>query len=119
MIGRISVAAISIFIGACASSGPEAPAPAEVDAVASDETSAPPADDLYDLDAPNVETTASIAPEDNSDEIVCRREIGTGTKFSRKVCRRRADVEARAGDDQEALRKMRKSGSQLEKGIAN
>ena len=125
MIGRISVAAISIFIGACASSGPEAPAPAvtassaEVDAVASDETSAPPADDLYDLNAPNVETTASIAPEDNSDEIVCRREIGTGTKFSRKVCRRRADVEARAGDDQEALRKMRKSGSQLEKGIAN
>jgi len=113
MIGRISVAAISICIGACASSGPEAPAPAvtassaSVDAVASDNPSTPRADDLHDLDAPDVPKTASALPASKSDEIVCHREKATGTKMSRTVCRSRADIEARAAKDQETLRKIR------------
>jgi len=113
MIGRISVAAISICIGACASSGPEAPAPAvtassaRVDAVASDKPSAPPAGVLYDLDAPDVPKTASASPASKSDDIVCTRERPTGSKMSRTVCRSRADIEARAAQDQETLRKIR------------
>jgi len=111
MIGRISVAAISICIGACASPGPEAPAvaaaSARVDAVASDEPSAPPAGELHELDAPNVPKTASALPGDESDEIVCHRERPTGSKMTRKVCRSRAEIEAREAKDQEMLRNSR------------
>ena len=113
MIGRISVATILMCIGACASSGPEAPAPAasassaRVDAVASDKPSAPPADELHDVDAPDVPKTASAAPASKSDEMVCTRERPTGSKMSRTVCRSRADIEARAAEDQETLRKIR------------
>lgn len=123
MIRRISVAATAICIGACASSGPEAPAPAAasapVEAVAPEAAPAAAAGEIHDLDAPNVEQTASIAPDDKADEIVCRRERITGTRMSHKVCRKRSDIEATEADSQEALRKMRQSGSQLEKGVAN
>ena len=125
MIGRISVAAISICIGACASSGQEAPAPAvaaspaSVDATAPDQPSAPPAGEFHELDAPDAELTARVLPGDESDEIVCRKERATGTKLSRTVCRKRSDIEDRAGDDQVGLRKMRSTGSQLEKGVSN
>ena len=113
MIGRISVAAISICIGACASSGPEAPAPAvtvssaSVDAVASDNPSAPPAGDLHEMDAPSVEKTASASPEIDPDEIVCRREKVGGSNMMRRVCSTQAEIDARAAKDQEALRQSR------------
>ena len=117
MIGRISLAAIAAVLGACASSGPETPAPADVDTVASE--AAPAEGEIYDLDAPNVEQTAAVAPEDDGDEIVCRRETITGTRMSHRVCRRRADMEAMEEDSQDALRKMRQTGSQLERGVSN
>ena len=113
MIGRILVAAAAICIGACASSAPEAPAePAAVDAAATD--IAAPAGEIHDLDTPNVEQTASVAPEEES-KMVCRREVITGTRMSRNVCRHRADIEAREARGQDALRGMRKSGSQMER----
>jgi len=122
MIGRFSIAAISVCIGACASSGPEAPAPAEtavvpattvaapasVDATATDQPSAAPAGEIHELDAPGVEMTAKALPGDESDEIICRRERETGTKMSKRVCRRRSDIEARAAEDQGKVREMRK-----------
>ena len=117
MIGRILAAATAIGIGACASSGPEAPVaaaePAIVDAAATDTAAS--ADEIHVSDAPDVEQTASVAPEDQDSEMVCRREIITGTKMSRKVCRHRADIEAREARGQDALRGMRKSGSQMER----
>jgi hypothetical protein len=125
MIGRISVAATAICIGACASSGPEAPAPAAtassapVEAVAADTPSDAAAGEIQDLDAPNVELTANVAADAKEDEIVCRREIITGTRMSHRVCRSRADIEKAEAESQDALRKMRKTGSQLEKGASN
>ena len=117
MIGRIFLAAMAALIAACASSGPETPVPANVDTVAAE--AAPSDGEIYDIDAPNVEQTAAVAPDADGDEIVCRRETITGTRMSHRVCRRRADMEAMEEDSQEALRKMRQSGSQLEKTIAN
>ena len=113
MIGRFSVAAILICIGACASSGPEAPAPsvtdpsAGVDAVASDIPSAPPGDVIHDPYAPVVEVSASALAASKSDEIVCRKEAQAGTKMTRRVCRTRAEIEARAAKDQDTLRQSR------------
>ena len=122
MIRQISVAALSICIGACASSGPEAPAPAAmassetVDAVASDNPASPSEDESHELDAAGVPEIVSASSENESDELVCRREKEAGSNFYRKVCFTRAQIEARAERDQEALRQMRsmKSGSQNE-----
>jgi len=114
MIGRILVAAISIFIAACASSGPEAPAPAvtassaSVAAVAADNSSAPPAGDIQDLDAPDMPQTASASPENDPDELICRRERETGSKFTTKICRTRAEIEAMEAQAQESIRDMTK-----------
>jgi len=114
MIRRILVVVISIFIAACASSGPEAPAPAvtassaSVDAVAPDSPSAPPAGDLQDLDEPDTLQTAGASPENDPNELVCRRQRETGSKFSTRICRTRAEIEAREAQDQEILRGMGK-----------
>ncbi len=78
-----------------------------------------PEGEIYDLEAPNVATTAKVAPEAKEDEVICRREIITGTRMSERVCRKRSDIEATEAGSQEALRKMRQSGSQMEKGVAN
>ena len=113
MIGRILVAAISIFIGACASSGPQAPVPAvtassaSVDAVATDNPSTPSAGDLQDLDAPDMPQTASASPESDPDELICRRERETGSKFTTRICRTRGEIAAREAQDQEILRGIR------------
>lgn len=122
MIGRFSVAALSIFIGACASSGPEAPAPAAmassetVDAVASDNPASPSEDELHKLDEAGAPEIASASSESEADEIVCRREKEAGSNFYRRVCYARAQIDARAEQDQEALRQMRsvRSGSQAD-----
>jgi hypothetical protein len=114
MIGRIPVVTILVFIGACASSGPEAPAPAvtassaSVDTVASDNPSAPPAGDLQDLDEPDTPQTAGASPENDPDELICRRERETGSKFTTRICRTRAEIEARQAQDQEIMKSARK-----------
>ena len=114
MFIRISIATISLLIGACASSGPEAPAPAVADssssgaAVASDATPTTPAGDLKDPNASDMQQVASASSEYDPDEIVCRRERETGSKFTVKTCRTRAEIKAREERDQEAMRTGRK-----------
>jgi len=113
MIRHISVAAISILIGACASSGPEAPAPADtaspagIDAVASDKPSDPPEDDFYALENDGVPKTASASPENRKNEIVCQRERPAGSKMMIRTCRSRAEIDATAAEAQQALHEMR------------
>ena len=127
MIGRVSIAAVSMCLGACASSGPEIPgqaaavAPATFNAVPSGgQTSAlgqrsspgvqsASEDDFYALETPGVSAAAIVTPASMSGGIVCRRERATGTKFSRKVCRSRADIEARAEMDQKLWYQMRRN----------
>jgi len=114
MIKQTLVIAISIFIGACASSGPETPAPevtassASVDAVAADNSSAPPAGDLQGEGAPDTPQIVSASPENDPNELICRRERETGSKFSTRICRTRAEIEAREAADQKILNDMGK-----------
>ena len=114
MIGRILVTLISIFIGACASSGTEAPVsavtapPASVDVVAPDNPADPPAGVPQDLDASDMPQTASASPENDPDELICRREKETGSKFTTKICRTRAQIEAMEAQAQESMRDMTK-----------
>ena len=113
MIGRVSVAAISICIGACASSGPEingqaaAAAPATINAVPSGGQNftraqpATPEDNFYALETPGVPPAAAVTQASMPDDVICRREVAIGSRFSRRVCRTRAEIEARAKADQE------------------
>lgn len=107
MIGRIAVVAVAICIGACAASGPEAPAQASADAVASEEPSAALAGEIHDLDAHDVPQSASVEPVDKSSEVVCRKEQIAGTRMVEKICRTRAEIEKESEEGQEALRQMR------------
>ena len=61
----------------------------------------------YDLDVPDVPQTASVSLASDPDEMICRRERETGSKFTTKICRTRAEIDARAAQDQETLRGIR------------
>lgn len=117
MIGRILLLAVSLSVGACASSGPETSAPAVTDpsagtdAVASEMQSTAPGPVIDDPDAPTVEMSASASAASDPDEIVCRRETPTGSRMSRRVCRTRAEIEARTAKDQETLERSRATQS--------
>lgn len=114
MIKRILITAISIFIGAGAFADPKEPvtpvtsSSASVDAVAPDNSSAQPAGNLQDPSALDMPQTASASPEYDPDELICRREKQTGSKFTKRVCRTRAQIEARKEKDQASLREMGK-----------
>ena len=120
MIRVISVAALSVFIGACATSGPEATAPeatappATANAVASDSPAAPSGDETPELDATSAPELADASSEGDPNELICRRERESGSNFYKKTCYTRAQLEARQETDQEALRQMRsmRSGGQ-------
>ena len=115
MIGRILVTVILFFIAGSASSGPEAPASAvtepstSVDAVAPGNPQATPAGDHKDPDAAEVVQTVDATPENDPDELICRRERETGSKFTRKICRTRAEIERRREQDQQIMQTGRKT----------
>ena len=117
MIRGISVAALSICIGACASSGPESTPPAAMassetgDAVALDKPASPSGDESHEPAATEAPEIASASSESASDQLVCRREREAGSNFYRKVCSTQAEIDARAEQDQNALRQMRRIGT--------
>ena len=114
MIGRISAAAIAVCMGACASSGPEAPAAAatassaSADVVAPDDSSTAPEGEIHELDAPDVELTAKAEPGEGADEMVCRMERQTGSNMRVRICRRRSEIDERAAEDQQMMRDARR-----------
>lgn len=116
MIKQISVAALSVCIGACASSGPEAPAPAVMasaetaNSVASDKPKPQSEDEMHELAATEEPEVASAAPENESKRI-CRREKIAGSNFTRKICYTQTEIDARAEQDQDRVQKMRRVGT--------
>lgn len=93
MIKRIFIVTIFICISARAFPDPGA---------------AVPAGDRQDQGAPDTQQTASSEPENDPNELICRRERETGSKFTRKVCRTRAEIEARTAQDQKIIQDSRK-----------
>lgn len=120
MIRGISVTALSIFIGACASSGPQDPTPAAMagsetgDPVALDNPSSQSEDELHELAANDAPEITSVSSESESDELVCRREKEMGSNFYRKVCYTQAQLDAREEADQDAVRRMNRIGTHSE-----
>jgi len=116
MIKGISAAALSICVGAFASSGPEATAPAATassettNAVASGNPASPSQDGIHEPDEAGAPERASASSENESDQLVCRREKEPGSNFSRKVCYTQAQIDARAEKDKDAVHRMRAIG---------
>lgn len=122
MFGRFFlVCVISICIGACASTSTEAPqapeqaasaTPANVGSVTSNNSTVQPlAEGAPELDASALPQTVSAELDYDPNEKVCRREKETGSRFTTRVCRTRAEIEARKERDQEIMDSMnRRSG---------
>ena len=110
MIRVISVAALSLFIGACASTGPEPSEPAAAPSATANAVAA----ENPEMDTTDAPEIASAEPEYDPNEVICRREKEMGSNFYKKTCFTRAQLDARQEEDQEALRQMRsmRSGGQ-------
>ena len=87
-----------------------------VNAVASESSASPAKDEIQEIDEAAAPEIASVSSESELDEVVCRREREAGSNFYKKTCFRRSQIDARAEEDQEALRRMRRirSGTQSE-----
>jgi len=84
-----------------------------VDAVASDSPASPSEEETNELDEAGVAEVASASSKSASDDLVCRREKIPGSNFSKKVCFTRAEIDAREQQSQDAVREMRKTGTNV------
>ncbi len=104
------VAATILGIAACATPGPETPVPsAKVETSVITSTPTVAEGEFEDIDVPEVPKMTNIpaqASNPDPNELICRRERITGSHRVTRVCRKRAQIEARRVADQEAVRKM-------------
>jgi len=78
--------------------------------VASGNPASPSEDGIHEPDEAGAAELASASSENESDQLVCRREKEAGSNFSRKVCHTQAQIDARAEKDKAAVRRMRGIG---------
>ena len=99
---KAAVVCCTLALGACASTEPQTVDATDEAAVATPETSVASAEPVG---------TGEVAPiGKDPNEMICRRERATGSHFSRRVCRTRAQREADAEAAQEAMRRRLGSG---------
>src|SRR4051812_16352614 len=59
--------------------------------------------------APDTKAAASSPPAAKSEEMICRTEQVTGSRFPKRICRSRAEIEQKRADDQERVRDNQRS----------
>lgn len=111
-MGKLTLCALAICIGACASSGsettnPQAMAASAEPAAAAEGTSPVAAGEIHDIEAPEVQQTAGNSQPNDPDEVICRKERETGSRFVARVCRTRAEMEREAEIAKESAMQMR------------
>jgi hypothetical protein len=61
------------------------------------------------------QTSATAAPTestaDNQDEIVCKSERQTGTRFKKERCRRRSDIDQQTQQARDAMKEVERKGA--------
>jgi len=124
MIRMVTMTGLILGLAACASSGPQSGGlPASNNAedsifVAGAGTNEAPATApaaeggaIDYVEAPTVEKSAAIEPEQR-DDVICRRERETGSHRVKNVCRSRGETKATRDETHEALREAaRRTGS--------
>ena len=107
-MARLPLIAITAFLlSACATTEPAATS----SLAAETRTTMKNADEVGTADSAK---SADATETDESQKVVCRDYVITGSRFSKKVCRRQATIDQASDDNQAALRQMRatRSGSQ-------
>ena len=110
------VSVISVGLAACASTGSETTDSTETASVGNvtteNSTAQVQGEGVPELDASELPQTAEVEYDPN--EVVCKREKQTGSRFTVKTCMTRAEMEAREERDQELMESMRRrqGGSQ-------
>lgn len=110
MTKQFVIIGTALLLAACATTDQDAVAPANAGSATTVEKTATTATE----EAADGEAKTASATEEKKDKIICRKEMVTGSRMTKKVCRTAADIKARAESDKDALRQMRtvRSGSQ-------
>ena len=97
----LALLVLGLSVSACAGFRSDVEPAAEGDASAS-----PAPDGLAEQSTEIAQLREVAAPSGTGspDDIICRREVRTGSHFSTRVCRTRAEMEAAREDSQEFLR---------------
>lgn len=64
-----------------------------------------------DAAQPAEPVAATAASVEGGDEIVCRNEAQTGSRFKKQVCRRRSDIEAQTSAARQSMREKDRKGA--------
>ena len=107
-LDRILIGLLSLSMVACASTAPEPIATTEnTGNVTSENAVALEEANIENVDTSELPQTAAVdaAVDENydPDEKICRRERQTGSNFSIRICQTRAEIEARAKQDQDIM----------------
>jgi hypothetical protein len=54
--------------------------------------------------APEAKPAEAVAPAAKSEELVCKTEQVTGSRFPKKVCRSKSEMDQKRADDQQRVR---------------
>ena len=114
----VALAGLWLIVAACAGTGPsggQAVAPASSAAVA------PGGDAQASAEIAQVRevtVAASTVSTESPDDVICRREVRTGSHFTTRVCRTRAEIEATQRETQEFMRERQRAGGAVGAGEA-
>ncbi len=103
----VALSGLWMIVAACAgtgSSGGPAAAPGLSSGVAPDGDAQPSAE------IAQLREVAVPESADSPDDVICRREVRTGSHFATRVCRTRAEIEAAQQESQEFLRERQSVG---------
>lgn len=107
----LALTVIWLIVSACAGTGSNGgPAAAEgssTEAVLSGD--AQPSAEIAQVR--EVSVPAATASTGSPDDVICRREVRTGSHFATRVCRTRAEIEATQQETQEFMRERQSVGT--------
>ena len=103
----VAISGLWLIVSACAGTGSnsgQAAAPGTSAAIASGAAAQPSAE------IAQVREVAVAASTGSPDDVICRREVRTGSHFSTRVCRTRAEIEATQQESEEFMRQRQSRG---------
>ena len=103
----VAISGLWLIVSACAGTGSnsgQAAAPGTSAAIAPGDAAQPSAE------IAQVREVAVPASTGSPDDVICRREVRTGSHFATRVCRTRAQIEAVQQETQEFMRERQSVG---------
>ncbi len=102
----VALAGLWLIVSACAGTGSTGGLAA---APGSSAAAAPGGDAQAPAEVAQVrEVAVTAAATESPDDVICRREVRTGSHFATRVCRTRAEIEATQRETQEFMRERQR-----------